>query len=282
MARPTLSALFGHPPAACIVAHMARTTPPGGNRAAASRAKTRTEATLQNEWYRRNPQYLKPESTGDKIKAVGIGAASLGAGPLVRAIAKTVGVGASRAIGNVAGNAAFDAASKGLEKARAGGRVFRTTTPFGPSLGSTKIMTANQVSAAVGNLAKRAENIANYTERTVTGTLKGVTNTVSRALGTAASAASLVAAKGSRASAQPTGIRVANAAPVRKPVTVPAKPIAAAPGARSQPVKRVTSPTPSTSPKTVVKSSTPSSKSKNKKKNGGRRSSGGGSSPTAG
>ena len=194
---PNPKRLYGsHPPAWCMVADMpqGKSKPPknlGANRAAASRAVTRSQAYASNEFMGRNPDYVKPETTGDKVRGVAIGIGSLAAGPIARAVTRSVGVAASRAAGVVAGNAAFDAATKGLEKASAGGRVFRTVTPFGPTLGSTRIMTPSQRSASIGGLVKRGENIGNQTERVVASTLGSAANTASKVVGAATTGAAV-------------------------------------------------------------------------------------------
>ena len=163
----------------------------GANRAAASRAVTRSQAYAANEFMRRNPKYAKDETTGEKVRGLALGLLSLGAGPIARAATKTVGMAASKSVGALAGNAAFDAATKGLDKAKAGGRVFRTVTPFGPTLGSTKIMSPNQRLASVAALVKRGENIGNQTERVVASTLGGAARTVSQVVGSVTSGATI-------------------------------------------------------------------------------------------
>lgn len=77
-------------------------------------------------------------------------------------------------VGSIADEAAFRAASKGLEASGAGGRVSRTFTPMGPTLRSTRIGTAKQQAARMENLFANADRIGTSTGRQVSGTMYGV------------------------------------------------------------------------------------------------------------
>ena len=74
---------------------------------------------------------------------------------------------AGKVLGKVLGKAAGKFAGKEVFEAIApktigtGGKVYRTNTPFGPTLASTKIMTQGQTSAAGKGLTKIASNRAN-------------------------------------------------------------------------------------------------------------------------
>jgi hypothetical protein len=131
-----------------------------------------------------NLKYFNAAKQGPKAVAktaaidVAANVAAAGAG---RAIGKVVGTAAGIATGKVAGDKAFE---KLLPKSiSTGGKVFRTNTPMGPTLASTRIMTKGQQSSAVKGLTKIAENRANEIEAAVgktvaRSTAKGVANVV--------------------------------------------------------------------------------------------------------
>lgn len=131
-----------------------------------------------------NLKYFNAAQQGPKAVAktaaidVAANVAAAGAG---RVIGKLVGTAVGSATGKVAGDKAFE---KLLPKSMsAGGRVFRTNTPMGPTLASTKIMTKGQQSSAEKGLVKIAENRANEIESAVGKTIarstaKGVANVV--------------------------------------------------------------------------------------------------------
>jgi len=70
-----------------------------------------------------------------------------------------------RRVGSIADNAAWNAASKGLEAAGRGGKVSKTMTPFGPTLRSTRIGSVAQQAARMENLTRNADRIATATGR---------------------------------------------------------------------------------------------------------------------
>ena len=236
MARPTLSALFGHPPAACMVAHMpaGKSKPPkrlGGNRAAAGRNRL-PEAS--SPWLggvpaatmktveainavgkeaigvgplaraitgRESGQVGRGNKLGayDQTKQAALGAAVVGAGPLLQYVTKQLGLAAASGAGTLAGNRAYDVAAQGIEKASSGGRVFNAMTPFGPTVASTKILSPAQRSAAVGNLLRRAENIATATEVGVRSDVAQLAQSLARGVGSTTSAVARAAAVASGA-----------------------------------------------------------------------------------
>jgi hypothetical protein len=101
---------------------------------------------------------------------VTVNVAAAGAGRLLGA-----GLGAIRGkeMGKLAGDTAFE---KLLPKTMsAGGTVFRTNTPMGPTLASTRIMTKGQQSAAEKGLTKIADNRANEIEASVRATVARAT-----------------------------------------------------------------------------------------------------------
>lgn len=141
-----------------------------------------------------NLKYFNAAQQGPKAVAktaavdVAVNVAAAGAG---KAIGKLVGTAAGMATGKVAGDVSFQQL---LPKSMsAGGKVFRTNTPMGPTLASTKIMTKGQQSAAEKGLTKIADNRANEIEAGVgrviaRATAKGTANVVKGAgvLGTVA------------------------------------------------------------------------------------------------
>lgn len=63
-------------------------------------------------------------------------------------------------VGQAAADSAWTVASKGLSTMSGGGKVGKAFTPMGPTLKSTRIMTAGQKAAAESGLYTRAANIA--------------------------------------------------------------------------------------------------------------------------
>ncbi len=99
----------------------------------------------------------------NKMGKVVLADAALGAG-----LAKLIPKVASK-VGNVVAESAFGAASKGLNKTGAGGRLYGAQTIKGTALASTRIGTEIQQAARMGNLTKRAENIAIATGKDIAG-----------------------------------------------------------------------------------------------------------------
>lgn len=131
-----------------------------------------------------NLKYFNAAKQGPKAVAktaavdVATNVAAAGAG---KALGKVLGAVAGKATGAVAGDVSFE---KLLPKSMsAGGKVFRTNTPMGPTLASTKIMTKGQTSAAASGLTKIAENRANEIE---SGVRRAVSSSVSRGVSNAA------------------------------------------------------------------------------------------------
>jgi hypothetical protein len=97
---------------------------------------------------------FKDITKGDIVNAALAVTALPGSGQVKAAIAKTVG----KRAGALADKAAFNVLSAPLEKATGmGGKVAKTFTPFGPSLRSTKVGSAAEQSARIGNLMKGAD-----------------------------------------------------------------------------------------------------------------------------
>lgn len=138
-----------------------------------------------------NIKYFNAAKEGPKQVAktaaidVATNVAAAGAGKVLGA---ALGAVAGKATGKVAGDVAFE---RLLPKTiGAGGRVFRTNTPMGPALASTKIMTKGQTSAAGKGLTKIAENRANEIE---SGVRRVVSSSTSRAVSNAAKNAGIAA-----------------------------------------------------------------------------------------
>jgi len=107
--------------------------------------------------------------------ALSIGATPLGAGVKSKIVSKIV---SKSKIPGAAGNAAWDAAAKGLSKATgAGGKVSKTFTPMGKTLRSTQIGSAKQQAARIENLTRNADRISN---RAVAGAKTQIAKNVSR------------------------------------------------------------------------------------------------------
>lgn len=124
-----------------------------------------------------NLKYFNAAKQGPKAVAktaavdVATNVAAAGAG---KVLGKALGAAAGKVTGRIAGDTAFETL---LPKSMsAGGKVFRTNTPMGPTLASTKIMTKGQTSAAEKGLTKIAENRANEIESGVKQTVKAVTS----------------------------------------------------------------------------------------------------------
>jgi len=124
-----------------------------------------------------NLKYFNAAKEGPKAVAktaaidVATNVAAAGAG---KVLGKALGAVAGKATGAVAGDVSFE---KLLPKSMsAGGKVFRTNTPMGPTLASTKIMTKGQTSAAEKGLTKIAENRANEIAPAVRREMSAVTS----------------------------------------------------------------------------------------------------------
>ena len=118
--------------------------------------------------------------------ATNVAAAGLG-----RVLGAALGAVAGKTSGQIAGDVSFE---KLLPKSMGpGGTVFRTNTPMGPTLASTKIMTKGQTSSAAKGLTKIAENRANEIAPAVRREMSAVTSravsNVAKNTGIAATAA---------------------------------------------------------------------------------------------
>ena len=98
---------------------------------------------------------VKTAATDIAVSAIGAGA-----GKVVGAASAKLGQAVGKTVAVDVAETAFSKLTTGLEKSSQGGKVFKTVTPFGPTLASTKIMSAAQREAAIGGLAKAAANRA--------------------------------------------------------------------------------------------------------------------------
>lgn len=83
-------------------------------------------------------------------------------------------------VGGATGDATWTVASKGISSMKGGGRVYKASTPFGKTLGSTKIMNQGQKYAAMTGLETRAANIATTAERAAAGAASKITKQIIR------------------------------------------------------------------------------------------------------
>jgi hypothetical protein len=139
-----------------------------------------------------NLKYFNAAKQGPKEVAktaavdVAVNVAAAGAGKVLGA---ALGAVAGKATGKIAGDVSFE---KLLPKSMsAGGKVFRTNTPMGPTLASTKIMSKGQQSAAEKGLTKIADNRANEIEA---GVKRATSSMTSRAVSNAAKNTGIAAA----------------------------------------------------------------------------------------
>lgn len=153
-----------------------------------------------------NIKYFQSAQRGAKdvvktaAKDVAVSAAGAGAGKLAGAIGAAVGKTVGKKVGESVADTAFSKLATGLDKASSGGKVFKTNTPFGPTLASTKIMTGPQREAAIGGLTKVASNRANEIGSSVGGQAASIVSKTVNAAGktVAANAAKTVDKKNNK------------------------------------------------------------------------------------
>ena len=114
-----------------------------------------------------------------KESAIDLGSMAVG-GAAGKVLGKVFGKVAGRAVANEV----FERLAPNSIKT--GGKVFRTNTPFGPTLASTKIMTKGQTSAAAAGLTKIASNRANEVGSQIASKVAKGTKTAARGASTAA------------------------------------------------------------------------------------------------
>ncbi len=91
------------------------------------------------------------------------------AGP---ALAGRIAATRANRVAGIVGDDLFRAATQGFDRAAAGGRTFTAQTPFGPTTGSTRLMSEPQLNASMGNLAKWYQGLSDVAGRTA-GNLAG-------------------------------------------------------------------------------------------------------------
>ncbi len=92
------------------------------------------------------------------VDAVSIAAAGPARG--IQSVASSIGSKAGSKVSAKTFSGSMAKASEGISGASVGGKVYRTVTPEGPNLASTRIGSPAQVAARAKGLYKRAENIA--------------------------------------------------------------------------------------------------------------------------
>jgi hypothetical protein len=96
------------------------------------------------------------------------------------ALAGRMATSKANRVAGIVGDELFGAATQGFDRAAAGGRIFTTQTPFGPTTGSTRIMSEPQLNASMGNLAKWYQGLSDVAGRSA-GNLAGQ-NVMSQAM----------------------------------------------------------------------------------------------------
>jgi hypothetical protein len=164
-------------------------------------AKALGKAAAKEPLIAQNIKYYKAVKAGPTAVAktaavdLAVGAASAAAGKVLGSVVSRVGSRAAASAGEYVADKSFDVLSAPLQKSSSGGRLFNVQTPFGKTLGSTKIMNAAQRQAAISGLTSAAANRA--TE-------------IGSAVASDLSAAARAAASGIRAAAGPLGVAAVN------------------------------------------------------------------------
>jgi hypothetical protein len=128
-------------------------------------------------------------------KDAAFAAAGLGIAKGGSQVAGVVGRAAGKSIGGKVSDSYYDEAVRNLGKISQGGKVFKTNTPMGPSLGSTKIMTAGQRGAAQAGLSQIASNQADRAGSIVANEINALVSGAIRATSKGAGALSYNAGK---------------------------------------------------------------------------------------
>jgi hypothetical protein len=139
------------------------------------------KAAAQNPVVAQNIKYAKAVQAGPtavaKTAAVDLAWAGAGAaaGRVAAAGVSRFGAKLGKSVSDYTSDKSFDVLSSGLDKMKGGGRVFRTNTPMGPSLGSTRIMTPVQRDAAISGLKQAASNRADEIGSAISADVRAVT-----------------------------------------------------------------------------------------------------------
>ena len=159
------------------------------------------KAAAQNPILAQNIKYFKAAQAGPtqlaKTAAIDLaaGAAGAGASRVLASGVSRVSAKLGKSVGDYTSDKSFDILSAGLNKMKGGGRVFRTNTPMGPSLGSTRIMTPNQRDAAITGLKRAASNRSDEIGAAIEADLREVSRAAVRNILAAAPAAVVVVPK---------------------------------------------------------------------------------------
>ena len=165
---------------------------------AVGRAAAKNPAIAQNIKYfnavKAGPTAVAKTAATDLAWA-GAGAA---AGRVAAAGVTRVGAKLGKSVSDYTSDKSFDVLSAGLDKMRGGGRVFRTNTPMGPSLGSTRIMNPVQRDAAIAGLKQAASNRADEIGSAISADVRAAASAAAANIRAAAPAVVLVPKKKSR------------------------------------------------------------------------------------
>lgn len=114
----------------------------------------------------------------------------------IQSVASSIGSKAGSKVGTETFVGSMAKASEGISGASIGGKVYRTVTPEGPNLASTRIGSPAQVAARAKGLYKRAENIASESAQIAgSTTAKLVKDFVTKTATTAVKGASVIGQK---------------------------------------------------------------------------------------
>jgi len=134
-----------------------------------------------------NIKYLKAAQQGPKavVKTAAVDAAWAATGAAIgqagSKLGSVIGKAAGAELGERVGSSYLDDALRAIDKSSQGGRVFKTNTPMGPTLGSTKIMTPGQLESAKKGLSTIASNQASRVASNVAGEVQNLVSGAIRA-----------------------------------------------------------------------------------------------------
>ena len=162
-------------------------------------AKAVGRAAAQNPIVAQNIKYFNAVKAGPTALAktaamdLAAGAAGAGAGRVLASGVTKVGAKLGKSVSDYTSDKSFNVLSAGLDKMKGGGRVFRTNTPMGPSLGSTRIMTPVQRDASIAGLKQVASNRADEIGYAIGADVREVARAAAANIRAAAAPAAVVA-----------------------------------------------------------------------------------------
>lgn len=145
------------------------------------------KALSNNPIIGQNIKYLKAAQEGPKavVKTAAVDAAWAATGAAIgqagSKLGSVIGKAAGAELGERVGSSYLDDALRAIDKSSQGGRVFKTNTPMGPTLGSTKIMTPGQLESAKKGLSTIASNQASRVASNVAGEVQNLVSGAIRA-----------------------------------------------------------------------------------------------------